>query len=62
MPPQVARDEFAEAEAVRVVALMTAVAQGSFAFAPTDRIQRVMLAASWAETVANTPPAITGIM
>jgi hypothetical protein len=34
MPPLIAQTEFAKAEVVRVVALMTAVAQASFAFAP----------------------------
>lgn len=34
MPPLIAQTEFASAEVVRVVALMTAVAQASFAFAP----------------------------
>jgi MFS family permease len=34
MPPLIAQTEFAKADVVRVVALMTAVAQASFAFAP----------------------------
>jgi MFS family permease len=34
MPPLIAQAEFAKADTVRVVALITAVSQGSFAFAP----------------------------
>ena len=34
MPPLIAQTEFAKAEVVRVVALMTAVSQASYAFAP----------------------------
>jgi hypothetical protein len=34
MPPLIAQTEFAKAEVVRVVALVTAVAQASYAFAP----------------------------
>jgi MFS family permease len=34
MPPLIAQTEFPKAEVVRVVALMTAVAQASYAFAP----------------------------
>jgi MFS family permease len=34
MPPLIAQTEFAKADVVRVVALVTAVSQASFAFAP----------------------------